>query len=372
MTEADVLLADPVFQLNVILWAVEDVADAGRVDPVLRKAGYYLDSIGRSLQVPVNPRALDALRLVAGPVDRSPTRPDVWLRHQEDETWPVIELKASGFSEASSNRVQALKMLVSASDLAPSLGGGGPRPGFVLYATVSDDAGALEETIQRLRTALIEVGAAPAPAATIGFQRVAEGVALRSPPMAAVPAAMRSALGAPAVVLRADGPDDDLHPLYFIPWLPGIDDSQDPVLRADGLREITARLLTQAIAALGRARTPTILALDGADLLDHATFGIFSRWRDADRKQFALAATGLLEKALLPTGRVHRQRSRLDVDLADDEARDVAIDRLEKADPMDPSKSLSTALEAPPTLFDESLDGQEPPTSVLPPSTAPS
>lgn len=63
---------------------------------------------------------------------------------------------------------------------------------------------------------------------------------------------MARALAQPATVLQAYG-EEDIRPLYFIPWMPGIEDSQSRELHQDGLRELTARLLTQAMAAVGQS-----------------------------------------------------------------------------------------------------------------------
>lgn len=353
MTDIDVLLSDPVFQLNTLLWSLEEMADAGEIDPVLRKAGFYVTAIGRRLLVPVEPTVLDALAGVAGFPDRSPSRPDLWLKHQVDDVQPIIELTAHGFSPESSNRAQALKMLASAGDLAPSLGGGSSQPGHVVFATIADDAAQLAQTLRELSEALAEAGAAPAPSTAIGFGWVEQGVALVSPVPGELPAPMQAVLADPAVVLRVADQSEDMQPLYLIPWIPGIDDSQDEVLRLDGLRELTARLLTQAIAAIGQARTPTTVTLAGADLLDRATFGVFPRWRDGDRAQFSSAGARLIERALRATGHARIEGDRVEVDLPNEEAQDAAIDRLEKADPSDPAKSLSTAIDEPPTLFDE-------------------
>jgi len=353
VTDIGVLLSDPVFQLNTLLWSLEEIAEVGEIDPVLRKAGYYVSSIGRRLLVPVEPTVLEALTEVTGSPDRSPSRPDLWLKHQVDDVQPIIELKAHGFSPESSNRAQALKMLASAGDLAPSLGGGQSQPGHVIFATVAADAAQLAQTLEELSEALTEAGAPPAAATAIGFGWVKEGVALVSPTQDDLPIPMQAALAEPAVVLRIADQSEDMQPLYLIPWIPGIDDSQDRDLRIDGLRELTARLLTQAIATIGQARTPTTVTLSGADLLDRATFGVFPRWRDGDRAQFAGAAAKLVERALRSTGRARIEGDRVEVDLPDEDSQDAAIDRLEKADPSDPAKSLSAAIDDPPTLFDE-------------------
>ena len=351
MTEIGVLLADPVFQLNTLLWSLEEISDTGEINPVLRNAGYYVTSIGRRLIVPVDPETLSALVQATGSPDRSPSRPDLWLKHQSDDVQPLVELKAHGFSPASSNTTQALKMLASAGDVGPSLGGDS-QPGHLIFATVVDDAEPLAATLQELGATLRDAGATPAPVAVIGFAWVDEGVALVSPHPADLPGPMQPVLAEPAVILRVADQSEDMHPLYLIPWIPGIDESQDHDLRVDGLRELTARLLTQAIAAVGQARTPSILNLTGTDLLASATFGVFARWRDEDRTQFGRAAAKIVERALRATDCARIEGERIEIDLPNDDVREAAIDRLERADPSDPAKSLSVIVKEPPSLFD--------------------
>ncbi len=353
MTEVAVLLADPVFQLNTFLWSLEDLADVGEVHPVLRNAGYYLSAIGRRLIVPVDPQVLDVLADIIGSKDRSPTHPDLWLRHQSDEAHPVIELKAHGFSPESSNKVQAVKMLVSAADLEHSLGGGGPRAGHLIYATVESDAEALADTLRILKDQVESAGAAAAPTATIEFGWNGQAITMGSPDPAELPGPMHEPLATPAAVIEVPDPANDAQPLYLVPWVPGLDDSQDAELRADGLRQLTARLLTHTIAAVGQVKVPGSVTLSGSELLDSATFGVFGRWRDADRPQFALAAARLIERALRATGSARIEHDRVEVDLPTVESQDRAIERLERADPSDPTKSIATVLDEPPTLFDE-------------------
>ena len=111
-------------------------------------------------------------------------------------------------------------------------------------------------------------------------------------------------------------------------------------------------MLTHALADTGQAQTPTTLSLDAAALLSRATFGVFDRWRDADRKQFSEAAAKIVERALKPVVTVRRGAgSLLEVDLPTNKIQDTAIDRLEKADPADPKTNLEATAGEPPTLF---------------------
>lgn len=356
MTDTNVLLSDPVFQLNALLWAVEDLPERAPIHPVLRAAGYYLSAIGRRVIVPVDPKNIAVLEQITQSKDRSPSHPDLWLKHRSHDVQPLIELKAHSFSSASSNSHQATKLLLSAADLAPSLATRGPTHGHVIYATTGDDAEPLSQTLDQLITVIKQAGAQAAPASTIGFAWTTHGVTLASPRPKELPQPLQSPFRTPSLLLEIGEPGDDIRPLYLIPWVPEVAATQDPQLRADGLRELTARLFSHTIAVIGRASTPTSLSVTGTQLLDQATFGVFARWRDSDRSQFARAAARLVERALRATGFVRLEGERIDIDLPTPEDQHAIIDRLERADPADPSKNLQAAVKEPPTLFD-SLPG---------------
>ncbi len=352
MTAEDTLLSDQVFQLNTFLWALEDLPENGQTRPVLRQAGYYLSSIGRRVIMPVDEQVATALTKLTGTADRSPCRPDLWLKHISDRVEPLIELKARGFSPDSSNRRQALKLIAAGSNLGPSLGEPDETPGHVLYATTSADANDLASTLKNLAIELETQNAPTALTGVIGLSIEAQGVAFSSPTPSDLPDPAASALAAPAIVLLHDE-ENDMQPLYFIPWIPGIDDSQDAELHSAGLRELTARVLTHALADVGQAQTPTTLSMDASVLLNRATFGVFAHWRDAERKQFREAAAKIMERALKPVVTVRRDAgSHLEIDLPTRETQEIAIDRLERADPADPKANLEAVSAEPPTLFD--------------------
>ncbi len=352
MTSEDVLLSDQVFQLNIFLWALQELPKKSQIQPVLRQAGYDLNSIGRKVVMPVDANSVDALQRLIGSNDRSPCHPDLWIQHKSDSVMLLVELKGRGFSPDSSNRRQALKLIAASSNLASTLGQSDERPGHVLYATIYPDASGLEATLKELALKVEAEGIVAAPTGVISLSMEVEGVGLTSPVPSDLPQPAAKALSKPAIVLFNDG-ENDITPLYFIPWIPGIKDSQDPDRHSAGLRELTARLLTETLAEVGKAQTPTALSLDAAVLLSRATFGVFRHWQDTDKKQFIEAAAKQIERALKPAVILRREAGgRLEVDLPNKETQELAINRLEQADPADPKANLQAAVEEPPTLFD--------------------
>ncbi|MXW94841.1 MAG: hypothetical protein F4110_09080 [Acidimicrobiaceae bacterium] len=166
MTSDAVLVSDPVFQLNVLLWALEDLPEVIAVRPVLCMAGYELESLGRRLLVPAEEPTVSALRDIAGSADRSPCRPDLCIDHQDDPVTLVVELKSHGFSPDSSNVRQAAKLIVASHDLSASYAETQPRPGHVVYGTVESDAARLAETLRALSASVASKGVSAAETST--------------------------------------------------------------------------------------------------------------------------------------------------------------------------------------------------------------
>ena len=108
------------------------------------------------------------------------------------------------------------------------------------------------------------------------------------------------------------------------------------------------------LAAVGQARPPTTLTLSGGRLLSDATFGVFDKWRDRDKRKFSDAVARIVDKVLKPVVEVrpHSSDSR-EIDLPDFDIKEAVIERIERADPADPSANLQAITEEPPKLFDE-------------------
>ncbi len=353
MISDTVLASDPVFQLNVLLWALEDLPDSTNVRPVLHRAGYELESLGRQLLVPADEKVVSALSDVAGFADRSPCRPDLCIHNQDHPVTLVVELKSHGFSPESSNKRQAAKLIVASHDLSESYAETQPRPGHVVYGTVKHDAALLAETLQALSESVASHGAPVAATATVGIDIDDEGVKLSTSGPVDLPAPAQRALQTPATVLRRQG-EDDIRPLYMIPWIPGLQGTQNSELQADGYRELTALIIVETLAVVGQANAPTTLEITGAELLTSATFGVFDRWLDTDRQKFAEAATGVLAKTLKGLSCFQRKgRGTFLLSLASQEEQAEVIKLLEQARPDDNTTNIETVVNETPKLFDD-------------------
>lgn len=350
MTEESKLTSDQVFQLNTLLWTLKGLPKDGPVEPVLQRAGYYLGAIGRRMLVPSDSVVLAALAKLNKSSDRSPCHPDLWLKHSSEHIQLVVELKAHGFLSDSSNSKQARKLIVSAFDLSSSLAEPLERRGHVVYATKGTDSPELALVLKELGSELAEERAPTAPTAVLGFVEDDLGVHLMSPNPEDLPSKIAEIFSTPTIILHRDD-QNDLQPLYFVPWMPGNEESQDPQLQAEGLRELTARLFIHTLAKVGQARPPTDLILDCTQLLSSATYGIFDHWRDTDRNKFSGTVAKILKRTLRNVCEIHHKNNILEIDLPNSEIQDSMIDRLRQADPADPTSNLETVINEQVALF---------------------
>ena len=348
------LLSDQVFQLNTFLWALQELPESSQIQPVLRQAGYQLRYIEPRLIVPRTPVAIAALHKLNRSKDSSPCHPDLWLQHSEHPSELIVELKSQGFSPKSSNSRQALKLLLAAFDLSESLGEATQHGGHLIYATISDDTPNLEITLNDLASKLHDEGANAAPTSVIGFSEEVEGVAISSSSLN-LPEPAANALTSPAVVLRKDD-DNDLQPLYLIPWIPGIESSQNPQLQKAGYDELTSRVLTHVLSKIGEAQVPTTLKITGEEIMSLSTFKVFDRWRNDTRKQLARAVVKIINQALIPISDVvSRGDTQIVIELQDSETQEQTLRLIEQADHTSSTTNLKGAIEEQPTLFDMEL-----------------
>lgn len=354
MIDTKTLLSDQVFQLNTFLWALQELPESSPIQPILRQAGYQLRSIEPRLIVPRTPVVITALHKLTDSKDRSPCHPDLWLHHTEHPSELIVELKSQGFSPKSSNSRQALKLLLSAFDLSESLGETTQHSGHLIYATVSEDTSNLEATLNDLTSKLHDEGANAAPTSVIGFSEEIEGVAISSS-SSNLPEPAANALASPAIVLRRDD-DNDLQPLYLIPWIPGIEDSQNPQLHKAGYGELTSRALTHVLSAIGEAQVPTTLKITGEEIMSRSTFRVFDRWRSDNRKQFAKAVVKIIYQALGSNSNVvSRGDTQIVIELQDSETQEQILRLIEQADHTSSTTNLENPIEEQPTLFDMEL-----------------
>jgi hypothetical protein len=270
LPDFDIIEADPVFQLNVMLWSLIP-SRGGDYQPILYSHGYFLHSIGRPALVPGAHRA--ALAKVVGHGNSSP---DLLVDHTEDQTMLIVQCKASSFGAGSSTSTQAKKLLVCGSDLSDTVGADSSRPSYVTYATRRGQMEALSDTLSELRQDLSDAGLPSARAGTVAIEILDDGVWLSLGPGEAPPLPLQAAVGTPGRIVEI-APNQAPLPLYIIPWDPGV--QQDDRLADFGKALLSARILNETVAMVARSTVPTVMVLLASDLLAKATFDISSSWR---------------------------------------------------------------------------------------------
>lgn len=328
--DPDSILADPVFQLNLVLWMLQGLPDRGPVRPLLREAGLLLESIGRRLSIA--PEHRPRLREL-GFGDGAPG-PDVVATDLEECPAVAIECKSNSFGPESSDARQAARILVAAQSL-PSLLGRPGGAGQVAYVTQYGDHERLADALVVLRERLAEAGLRCAVCWTLGLVRVPEGLAIARSERLAPPPTLMSLLVSPAVVLRlAD--DQDPRPLYLIPWDPSV--QQEPAMRKFCQDVLFARVAQAAAARIGQTVPPAPVSLEGRWLLTEATSGLAGRWRDRSAVDRAESeCVELIKRALGPMAdrvrlRIEGNPIRMEVELRDQatvEAAALAVARLD-------------------------------------------
>lgn len=213
------LSADPVFQLNTVLWMLQPSPPFPHaVDAVLYRAGYSVRQLSGRLT------ASDAVELTLAEkfgLRGGVPAPDVlMLVAVEDDTADapdadprlVFECKASSFGPDSSTADQARKFLGRAVDLSLAVGAapGKTMAGAVVYLTRDGETTALQQTLTALAAEFDEREVPAAPASALGVTiEQGEGVVVALAG-GTLPGRAAEVLAEPCVVVPAAGDEEML------------------------------------------------------------------------------------------------------------------------------------------------------------------
>lgn len=278
--------ADPVFQLNVVLWMLQPMHQ-GHVTPrpVLHEVGYAVKWIGAPLTAPA-----EVERKLATEVGiRGTPQPDVFASGPPGGSWPVMECKASAFAPDSSTAQQARNILARTSDVTLPAGAAPEElvVGAGVWVTRMEESAALGLTLATLQGELETAGLVPPSAGVIGLSSSDDGVTVQHT-VGELPSPMEEALSDPVTVVpRVDSAEAVPRPLYIIPFDPGV--TQHPAEARRCLQILQERARMEAASKIGRAQIPANLVLDGQELLKGATFGMSARWRETNDRAKAAA-----------------------------------------------------------------------------------
>jgi hypothetical protein len=291
MSTPSELVADPVFQLNSLLWLTQPLPAGSGIRPVLREQGYEVDAIGPSITLP-----LDILLLVkdSGLPHQDHIRPDVVLCRQTDRRYGVMECKGNSFGPDSSTSKQARTLLLAVGlrlDEALGLQTGTISRNTAAYLVPSQAAMEMGVTLQTLGAELSAKGLRSGASCVLALEPDTTSLSLVADDSA------RDFFGLPEskvdFLILEEGTDP--RPLYFIPYDP--DCSQSEEEGAYCKRVLFERILASLLGAAGRALPPAELPFDAVDLLNDATLGMYGLWENKDS---AKHMRHLLTRHLLP------------------------------------------------------------------------
>lgn len=325
------LAADPVFQLNTVLWMLQPFPGRpGAVNAVLYLHDYRVRALGPRLSA--DPGVEEELATAFG--IRGVPQPDVLADSPAETPRLVFECKASSFGADSTTAEQARKVLARSADLGLVVGAprGRTAPGAVVYLTRADHAEALGATLAALRGEVEEAGIACAPASVLAVsaepgEGVVVGIASGD-----LPDPAGTALSGSTVVVPAAGDEEVARPLYLVPFDPSV--TQEPDERDFCRRVLLERARTHVVARLGRLATPDTAVIDCVEIVHEATYGLSRYWRDTkSRNDAALEVVNFAKKALRqmkpkPVEVNHPYGEVLEVRLHNDEEREAAANGL--------------------------------------------
>lgn len=255
---------DPLFQLNVIIWASLPLPAGLPYHAVLHAAGYCFDSMERPL--PASPRETNAVSQIGRPVRLSPIA-DVVLRADAVNRLAIVECKAQAFGMDTNGDgvIQAGGYIFAAGNIHQRLAVAGSPEGLVCYVVPDDQRHLMAETLRTISDELQATGLGPLGRATVlGLSVRGDGTWL-SPEV--VHEDGDTLLPEAALVLEETS---DPRPLYIVPWHP--DSPAETDRRAFASKTKSHLIANVNTAALGSA---TVVLFD--ELLFEMSRGVYRK-----------------------------------------------------------------------------------------------
>lgn len=272
---AEVLLRDPGFQLNLLLWMTrEQPHNAYLVRPLFRELGFDLLYIENPFPLPEETaRAANATGL---DISMKP-EPDVLLGRNADMKALYIEIKAAAFSAASSSARQARGHALAAGPAFAEV----MKPFqqcLLCYVTPAADGAQMDECLAKLRDELDHAGLELGPQSIHGLALTGSNVVY------SWDAGFRVFSGTPGdseIILRNITDDTDPSPLFLVF---SDQDYPDPEKQDLCRRALQNQVHAVLLCELNRSSWDTVYTrtLDG--LLEETTDGVF-RYVGGDRRK---------------------------------------------------------------------------------------
>jgi hypothetical protein len=278
MSPNEEICRDPLFQLNLLLWLSLPSASKKPLRPILNEVGFSVYSIDPLLTLVPEQRILIKEKNVKC---QDSARPDVVLRKKNNtQTFVLAECKRSSFGTGSSTAEQA-RTLMMISEGAFKDVMGLDRYAKVESSTVffvpEDQTNLMSVTVKEIEEELVNSGISHGQAYVAGIIGNEKGIFLE----------LKGKVGnilsiselSPILIIETDG-ENDPRPLYFIPYDPSIE--QSPEEKSLCQQILCQRLLASLLGRIGRSMTPGKMTVSVEDLLNEATFGMYTLWRNRD------------------------------------------------------------------------------------------
>lgn len=299
-TDRAALIGDPLFQCNLLLWMLQPSA-AVPIEPLLHRAGYRLRFVEPKLPLPLpisNKLKEDEL-----PVAED-AEPDLVVRGSGGE-YVVLECKRSMFgyepgrNEAVVRQCRAFLLQVPKvfCQALPGILPAEVTSTHVAYLACHDPNVPQFTGVQAIADELTAKSYQTAPRCLLTIDVSAGQIGIRtSVGHGELPPSLAAVLPSPFTPVEsiADA-ETDPRPLYYVPWMPDCEPSPDEY----NCNSFGNRVLAWAAAEIGSAQPPCDVELEMDSLMNKATEGFYSLWRNKESKKHVLRfAKDLLRKEI--------------------------------------------------------------------------
>jgi hypothetical protein len=270
------LIRDPLFQLNALLWLAQSMPSGSEIRPLLYEQGFTVYAIAPLLGLPPDLRLMTQEARINM---QESVRPDVVLAQEGARKFAFTECKKSSFGATSSTAEQGRSLLVVAGPRAAEALGLAPgqvADSLLAFITAQSEQVPLTQTLETLSK---QLHAAKIPAArfsVLGLVSTETEVSVAIDDQASAFFALPSGI----YPFLTRGPDTDPRPLYFIPYDPDVDQSQEE--REFCKLLLFERMRNTVVAAVGRGCPPCELSFNSKKILNDAMCGMYGQWENQE------------------------------------------------------------------------------------------
>lgn len=278
MSPNEDICRDPLFQLNLILWLSLPSPSNRPVRPILHEAGFSVYSIDPLLSLVPEQRILTKEKSIKC---QDNARPDVVLQRKDGaQTFILAECKKASFGTGSSTAEQARTlMLINEGTFKDVMGldRHAKVESSTVYFVPEDQTNLLLATIKEMGDEFDKGNIPHGQAHVAGIIGNEKGIFLELKGKVSKVLSINEL--SPILIIETDGQNDP-RPLYFIPYDPSIEQTQEEKSLCQQI--FYQRVLASLLSRTGRSPTPGKMVVSVKDLLNEATFGMYTLWHNKD------------------------------------------------------------------------------------------